>query len=533
MLLTKRGTPYFALALLGGGLLTLAATLGGQHARGQPAPTVPIGATVYPPFGLALQPGDSIPVPGETPTPAPAATPASSEPPATSIRPQPGIPIPVARFNVQIVNDSNTQITVLGDGNNFTVTAYDGSIVQLRTTYAEQLPQGPIPVLSFCGPDDAQGNVVRCRGLSALRYNATRTNDLPIVLHVTTAPKGTTDQQTALAPGDTVFLVWPQAGATAGPGPAISVQNNADSSASIDWDGATLTATIPEGEALDGSIRNRPPSGGGGSLADAGCTNPNGPNSVACPLSGLPAADVELTSLSLAPSQPLQLPYADRYSDGTLTLTPSGPDPAPGGEAFSVSLIAGGTEFDGSGVLRPEAGRPNTFESLATLSDGGQSTWYVEGVLSNKSGVWAGRGAIVMANDPAGVASWNAGDAATAASLPIDYGGGAILAGRYGEPGLPLPALMNGALQPSVGPQGSGTAGQPTAFLVISGTPLASGPETFGIDFGDGTPPEESTQQEITHIFAAPGTYTLFSYIIDSTGQRTFGVSQIAIIAGS
>lgn len=511
-------------AVLCTGLITLAAALGGGGAQGQPAPTVPIGATVYPPFGLALQPGQSITVPGNTPTPAPTVPPATT--PGRGFAPPPQLGTAIARFDVQIVNDSDTQITVLGDGNNFTVTAYDGSIVQLTTRH-ELVRQSAVSGLSTCGPDDALANVVRCRGIDAAVFNASQPVGGPVVLHVTTVPQGTTDQQLDLASGDTAFLVWPQADTTTGP--AISLQNATDSTASIDWDGATLTAAIAANEAIDGSVRNRFPPGGGGSLADSGCTTATDPSSVSCPISGQPQQDIAIRSLPLAPTETLTLPYTDRYSDGTLTLTPSGPDSAPGAEAFSVNLSAGGAEFDGSGVLRPEPYNLAEYQLLFALTDGSGATWYAEGALREIGGVWAGRGQIAEASQPAGVSSWIVGDSNAAASVSTGPSVSARLADQHGEPGGPLSPPLPTSTPPGATAALVGSAGTPIGFEVLGQMPLVGGQETFGMDFGDGTQPQESAQQGITHTFAAPGTYTLLTYIIDSTGQRTFGVTQITI----
>ncbi len=511
-------------------LLALAAMLGGGGAQGQPAPTVPIGATVYPPFGLALQPGESITVPGHTPTPFPTATPnygLSPVPAATPLLPH-SFPPPATLLDVQIVNDSDTQITVLGDASNFTVTAYDGAIVQLRTSYP--LPAGPryaYSVLAFCGPDNAEGSVVRCRGLMQTNYNAPAPSER-MQLHVTTAPQGTTDQQLDLDPGDTAILVWPQNGATAGPGAAISIANSGDSAA-IDWDGATLTATVPDGEAIDGSVRDRLPPGDQSSFAALGCATSARENSISCPITGSPQQDITIRSLPLAPERTLTLPYADRYSAGTLTLTPSGPDAAPGGETVSASLVTAEAEFDGSGVLRPEPFSPGEFQLLYTLADGSGAIWYGQGALRQVKGAWAGRGEIVEASQPSGVSNWTLGDPAAAASVGTGPRVDANIADQYGGPGgPPLPALQNGVPLGTPAPA-LASAGKPIGFEVIGQLPLVSGQLTYGVDFGDGTPPQESAQQEITHTFAAPGTYTLLSYVIDSSGQRSFGVSQITV----
>jgi hypothetical protein len=515
----KRRISVAAVIMLGAALLLLAGLLGGPGAQGQPAPTIPIGSTVYVPFGLALQPGESITVPayGATPTPTPDPL-HFSHPHHTDARP----------LDVLIENDASTQITVLGDGNNFTVTAYDGSIVQLRTSYPLG---GNARTLSFCGPDSAQGNVVRCRGLSAfITGNLAPGVPSAVTLAITTVPQGTAEQEMDLAPGDTAFLVWPQPDATSGPGPAIAVANLADVTATMSWDGATFTATLPEGEAISGTLMPRPGGGQGGTFDQIGCSNDAGPNSVACPISGLPQADIDLSAVPLAPSQPLSLAYSDRNGAGTLALTPAGPDPAPGGETVAATLATSALWLSGSGSLRPLPYAEGDLELLLTLQDADGATYYLEGTVARQSGALLAHGELVAADDPAGVSSWSAGDPSAVARLPATYNVAIQITNQYGMPGGPtLAALLDGQLQGTSAPPLLGESGEPLSLFVIGTQPLVSGQPTYSLDFGDGSPPAETQSQTITHTYAAPGVYTVFASMIDGAGSRRFGVAQYAI----
>jgi hypothetical protein len=519
----KRRISVAAVIMLGAALLLLAGLLGGPGAQGQPAPTIPIGSTVYVPFGLALQPGESITVPayGATPTPTPDPL-HFSHPHHTDARP----------LDVLIENDASTQITVLGDGNNFTVTAYDGSIVQLRTSYPLG---GNARTLSFCGPDSAQGNVVRCRGLSAVIDGGIGPGAPSVLtLAITTVPQGTAEQEMDLAPGDTAFLVWPQPDATSGPGPAIAVANLADVTATMSWDGATFTATLPEGEAISGTLMPRPGGGQGGTFDQIGCSNDAGPNSVACPISGLPQADIDLSAVPLAPSQPLSLAYSDRNGAGTLALKPAGPDPAPGGETVAATLATSALWLSGSGSLRPLPYAEGDLELLLTLQDADGATYYLEGTVARQSGALLAHGELVAADDPAGVSGWSAGDPSAAALLPSGYGVRVIVTSQDGRanglavPSPPVPALLDGQLQGPAAPL-VGVVGESLSLLVIGTQPLVSGQPTYSLDFGDGSPPAETQSQTITHTYAAPGVYTVFASMIDGAGSRRFGVAQYAI----
>lgn len=528
----KRRAIIAAVLVAGAGLLLLAGSLGGQNAAGQPAPTIPIGSTVYVPFGLTLPPGGSITVPKNGATPSPTPNPA---PPTQTGQPFPhGSLPPYTPLDVLIKNDAGTQITVLGDGNNVTVTAYDGSIVQLRTSYPPSAQGGALRALNSCGPDSAQGNVVRCRGLSAFINGNVAPGAPPLTLSVTTAPQGTAEQNLDLAPGDTAFLVWPQTDATSGPGPAIAISSTADTTAAIAWDGATFSATLPEGEAIAGNIQPRQRADQGGAFDQSGCTNEAGPNSVSCPISGLPQANITLSALPLAPSQPLSLAYSDRNGAGTLLLTPSGPDPAPGGETVTAALDTSSASLSGSGSWRPEPYALGDLELLLTLSDGTGTTYYIEGSVARQSGALLARGEIVNADAPIDVASWSAGDANAAAKLPAGGDVGFIVTSQDRQPnGLavpapPVPALLDGQLQGAAAPPVLGVAGQPLSFLVIGTMPLVSGQPTYSVDFGDGSPTVESQSQTITHTYADPGVYTLFASMIDGAGSRRFGVAQLA-----
>jgi PKD repeat protein len=85
-----------------------------------------------------------------------------------------------------------------------------------------------------------------------------------------------------------------------------------------------------------------------------------------------------------------------------------------------------------------------------------------------------------------------------------------------------------------VNPPASGTSGQPVSFTVGTATTPNSGASisSYSINFGDNTAAVTATPgQALTHIYSAPGTYTVTLTVTDSTGVSTSTTSQIVIAA--
>ena len=83
--------------------------------------------------------------------------------------------------------------------------------------------------------------------------------------------------------------------------------------------------------------------------------------------------------------------------------------------------------------------------------------------------------------------------------------------------------------QPSNGQTGTGIVGLPMMFTAAGSTANSCGTiQSYQFDFGDGTPAVSG--QEVSHTFAAPGTYTVTITVTDCAGVTATSASQIAIL---
>ncbi|MHB8575872.1 MAG: PKD domain-containing protein, partial [Dehalococcoidia bacterium] len=369
----------------------------------------------------------------------------------------------------------------------------------------------------------------------------------PATLHVvvTTAPADASVQQTTLVAGDNVSWVFPaDASQTGAITPALNLTSGDPQPVSVSWDGATVTLTaqdgfVPRGTGRAEAFFDLP-------FTDPACTPlPDQPSAVTCVVPGVPPTQLQISTVPIAPTEIPALAYHDRNGDGTLTLSANGPDPAPGGEAVAVALDQNGTTLSGVGVLRPGGGGvPGgfSFQTVFTLTDQNGSSYLYEGTLLAGSDGFAGQGYLLGLDSPHVTGAWQAGDPATAATVPtyqvgLSYSTAQPGTPGYGFPGLSLPILADsligydppGSGPHTVSPPVIGKAGQPLGLQAITTAPLVGQRMTFGFDFGDGAMSANGPDQTVQHTYAMAGDYTVVGYVTDESGVATFGATRIHI----
>lgn len=508
---------------------TALSTAGGpSRVAGQPQPSLTPESEITIPGGRSLAPGEDVTFVQPPPTPVP--TPALGGQP---------LPIPRALFSpvpLHVSNASAGRVFVSLGAPDFTVTAFDDVLVQLQTSYPASFAPGGVPGLSFCGADDARGNVVRCRAQLAVMGPPQ-----PLAVSITAAPEDTPVQAATLAPGDVVHWVYP---AEDGPAerlaPALSVADSTNQPLSVSWDGATLTADTDAAVALTADLQapgvpidQWPP--------QSRCAEPPGaPNALSCDLSGYAQVVARIGSLPLAPRSLPPIAYSDRFGTGEMTITPSGSDVAPGGEAVTVTIAAGDRAIGGSGVLRP-GGPGGQFALSFDANDESGAAYLFTGELKPYSQTFAARGYFLGLARPHLVGAWQAGDA-DAAQVPAYAVGMSYTTRSSDDPNFTFPGMMLPFLSDTLvgfDPLGSGphqvepptvaVAGQTIGLQAITTAPLVGASYRYDFDFGDGSADTEGTRQTVPHVYAEPGVYTVIAVLTDESRVRVFGATQIAI----
>ncbi len=529
-----RGARFLLCLLAVAAAVLIAVALAGSsappHAAGQPQPSLTPEAQITIPGGRSLAPGEDVTFVQPPPTPTPT--------------PVPGRFISIfgaGRFSpvpMHVRNDSPVRVFLSLGAPDFTVTAFDDVLVQLQTSYPSGFPPGGPPGLSFCGADTARGNVVRCRAALGVM-------DTPHTLEVaiTTAPEDTTSQSATLAPGETVHWVDPTGdGAPDRLAPALSVADNAGRPLDVNWDGATLTSSTAAAVALKARVQalalpvdQWPP--------ETVCAEPAGtPNALNCALTGLPQVDIQIESVPLAPQTLPPLDYRDRFGAGQLTITPNGPDVAPGGESVDVALATAGGTLSGGGVVRPDYG--GQFAVDFRLSDASSATFLYTGELKPLGETFAGRGLFLGLASPHLVGAWQVGDPDAAEVMVYELSiSPAVLNGQIPPPppGLPLPMLADTLtafdiathMLNAVDPPLVGSAGQALTFASVGAQPLVPGAPSWSFDWGDGEVTHDQPSQYAMHTYRAPGVYTIVALFTDASGVQTFGATQVRIAPAS
>jgi len=274
-----------------GGCLALALALSGSRTAtpvsGQPQPSVPPAGRIAIPGGRVLQPGESVTfVPPPFPTPVPGGP----------LMPRAG---GFAPLNTLVRNDSDTRLTVLDDGQSFTVIGYGDEQIQLLMTSMspntiDGRPQPGARPFS-CGADDEHGNAIRCGAVNASMGGGT------VQVAVSTVPYGTTTQSVMLPARASVALVSPLPAGQSTITPGLTVNNISQQDATVTWDGATLTVAAADGFMVNATVRAQSlytiP------LADPGCDAIDGqPSITACDLTGLPPVDVNIDIVEIVAS---------------------------------------------------------------------------------------------------------------------------------------------------------------------------------------------------------------------------------------
>ncbi|HLZ70279.1 MAG TPA: PKD domain-containing protein [Dehalococcoidia bacterium] len=505
--------------------LALAGGSGPPRAAGQPQPSLTPENQITIPGGRTLAPGEDVtfvpPPPAPLPTPAPGAPPIRAH---------------FSAVTVHVINGSPGRVFVSLGAPDFTVTAFEDALVQLQTSYPSEFVPGGVPGLGFCGADDARGNVVRCRARLATMFPSGA-----LEVAVTTVPEDAAIQESALAPGDTVHWIYPAAdGAAERLSPALSVANDAKQPLTAAWDGAKLTAATDADVALTAGLQapglpvdQWPPSS---LCAEA----PEAPNALSCDLSGYLQVDATIRSLPRAPRSVPQLAYRDRFGDGVLSITPVGPDVAPGGEAVNVTVDAGGRSFAGQGALRP-GGPGGQFALSFSANDDAGAAYLFTGELKPFGDTFAARGSWLGLATPHTVGSWQAGDAdaaqVSAFAVPISYTTRTPDDPNFSFPGMGLPFLSDelvgfdppGSGAHPVAPPTIAVAGQTIGLQAITTAPLVGSRYTYDFDFGDGSVDTGDTRQTVPHVYQAAGVYTIVAVLTDESGVQAFGATRIRI----
>lgn len=509
-----------------------------QHFRALAVLLAIVAATV----ATGIQAQTPQPQPQQVPSPGSASLAPGEQ--VTFIRPAPaqggrlpgGLPPPAvfARVNVEVENSSDQPLNLTDDSGNLTVAAPNGFTVQVLNLQ-RQPGVGPI-AFSGCSPDGSQTNVVTCK-----TPGSSPTGGGTILLTVMLVPDDAGPQTVSLPPGGNVALVGPAAATTpSGDVPAVTVSNGSDQPATLTWDGSSLTIAVADGLAVsvDTFEGANPPR----EIGQRRCQSVDGGwNVVSCPLVAVPPAEVFFDTVIPAPEGTLVLPYTDADGPGTLTIANVGPDVAPGGASVTVELDQNGATLAGQGVIRPQRGSAFRLAFSLSSSDGEISLF--DGTLSLQGDTWTGQGLWLAETEPARTDAWSLGGAS-----PTGAETGALLLSASSPPppeSFPsrgdLPHLIGSRLlgvAPGSGPQLSpvdppvtGTAGQPVGFVTSGTAPCCGGgaTETFEWLFGDGNRSPPSRSPHATHIYTAPGVYTIAAIVTDETGVSSFSASRIRI----
>ncbi len=507
---------------------------GPPRVAGQPQPSLTPESQVTIPGGRSLAPGEDVtfvqPPPAPTPTPVAVSSPGA--------RP---LPIPRARFSpvpLHVTNASPGRVFVSLGAPDFTVTAFDDVLVQLQVAYPGGFTPGGPPGLSFCGADDARGNVVRCRAMLGTMGPAG-----PLDVTVTSVAADTATQTATLSTGESVYWVRPwsaDSGSDVAPALAVASTPRMQPVAAA-WDGGTLTLAAPDGYAVRASAvsLSLPPEQS--QLSDACAPSLDDPTMTSCALTGLPQATVNVSTVPLAPTAFAPLSYEDRFGAGTLQIAPTGPEAAPGGESADVAIAAGGRTLSGHGVVRPGYSGAELDVSFQLVDSSGAQYLYVGSLQAADDG-YAGRGAFLGLARPHLTGEWTIGEPDRAASLPLGevtltYTTRGPDDPNFGFPGLGLPALADTLVEfgppgmgvHTVGPPVIAVAGQTIGLQAITTSPLVGDRYRYDFDFGDGAVDMGEARQTVPHRYAAPGVYTVVIILTDASGVQTFGATQIAI----
>ena len=456
------------------------------------------------------------------------------KPPAVSLSspPSPGQPLPVCTFcyvptSVIVVDDSDQAASVAYGDSGLGVSVPDGFIVRLSA--ADTM------LLHGCAAIDGQANEIGCGSLPIMSREGE--------VLITVADAGSGSQSLAVGRRSSAALNAPPSGnASAAPLETVTLENQSDQAATVDWDGATLSIAVPDG--LAPSIESARSGLQVLSAGDVGCAPADQPTVIACVLTVTPV-ELNLTTVLPAPAGTLTLPYADSSTQGTLTITNAGPEAAPGGARVAVTLDDNLVVLTGQGVVRPRQFPASSFLLLFNLSDLQGDSFLVEGSLVDNNGAWSAEGLWLSTTDPTQADSWSAGalsgdfffvgpqlstvvpGPATGAplpgpALPLHEGGQLFLA-------VPLPGpLVTPDSAPTVG-----AVGQAVGLMAVS-TPPCCGPnatQTWQWFFGDGASTEPGKNQMISHAWSSPGVYTVSVVVTDSTGISIFASTRVGIVS--
>jgi len=395
------------------------------HARTARAAS-PIGADQAP----------QVSVPGSAPLPAGASVsfvPPPLQPQPVPVQPFP-LPVRAAPLIVDVQNASDQPLNLTRDSEGLTIAAPDGNGVEVAESAANGGSSIRIP---GCVAIDGRVSQVSCGFGTHVPVGPSRYS-----LSVTLVSDNAGSMSAQLAAQGGVSLIGPGPAMTeTGDVPAVTVVSSSDQPASVSWDGSNLTITAAPG--LAGAVSAIQTAGAPRQRVEAACTPADErENAIVCPLTAIPPVTVTFSTVHPAPRGTLSLLYADTAGPGTLTLSSTGADVAPGGAAVSVTLTQNGSTFAGSGVLRPRGGL-GSFLLAAALADSNGNGYLYEGELKTQDDRWSAQGLWLSESEPVSTGAWTAGDATPSATQPAFITIATVDATPIGAP--PAPALPLGA----------------------------------------------------------------------------------------